>query len=294
VIETGDRFPRRRVRTLDSFLATIDLDDGPEPPLLFLHGNPTHAYLWRNIIPHVRGSRRIVAPDLIGMGASGKPPIDYRFFDHARYLEAFLDELALDRVVLVGHDWGAALALDWWARHPDRVRGIALSEGVIAAFPSWDDFPAGGRTTFRQYRTSEVGEALILDGNRFIEHSLPAAILRPLSPIELDAYRAPFTERAHRRPLLAWPRELPIAGEPADVVARIETCRALLCRSPIPKLLLTAEPGALVRAPLIAWCRARLPALEEVPVGRAVHYPQEDQPEAFGGALRDWLARCCA
>lgn len=291
MIGAGDPYPRRLVPVLDTHLAAIDLDEGPKPAIVLLHGNPTHSYLWRNVIPHLRGGRRLVAPDLVGMGASGKPAIAYRFFDHARYLERLIETLALDQLVFVGHDWGCALALDWWERNPQRVRGIVISEGVLATFPDWEAFPEGGRATFQAYRAPETGEALLLDENAFIERSLPGAILRRLSTAELDAYRAPFPDRASRTPLLAWPRELPIAGEPADVVARLAACRLALTRSNVPKLLLTAEPGALMRAGFVEWCRRHVPSLEVVSVGRAIHYPQEDQPEAFGQALADWLGR---
>jgi haloalkane dehalogenase len=291
VIRADDPYPRRIVSVLDTHMAAVDLDDGPGPAVVLLHGNPTHSYLWRNIIPYLRGGRRIVAPDLVGMGSSGKPPIAYRFFDHARYLDRLIATLGLDQIVFVTHDWGCALALDWWERHPQRVRGIAISEGVLATFPDWEAFPEGGRATFQAYRAPQTGEALILDHNAFIERSLPGAILRRLSTAELDAYRAPFPDCASRSPLLAWPRELPIAGEPADVVARLDACRLALARSDVRKLLLTAEPGALVRAPLIEWCRLHMQSIDVVSVGRAIHYPQEDQPEAFGQALADWLRR---
>ena len=257
----------------------------------FSHGNPTHAYLWRNVIPHVRGRGRIVAPDLIGMGGSGKPSIAYRFSDHARYLAALLDTRSLEGSRHPRCRWGTALALDWWMRNPERVRGLVISEGVFAAVRTWEDFPPAGRATFQAFRTPGMGEQMVLEENRFIEQSLPGAILRGLTPAELAAYRAPFPKREDRIPLLAWPRELPIAGEPADIVALVERSRDALTRSETPKLLLTVEPGALIKAPLVEWCRANLPALEVVSLGRGIHYPQEDQPDAFGAALANWLAR---
>ena len=291
VISKEDPFPRKRIDVLDSFLATIDLDQDAGSPVVFLHGNPTHSYVWRNVIRHVRGLGRIVAPDLIGMGASGRPAIAYRFFDHARYLDAFLNALQLDQITFVAHDWGVALALHWMTRNESRVRGIAMSEGVLAPTPTWEDFPPGGRATFRAFRTPGVGEAMILDNNHFIERSLPAAILRSLAPEELCAYRQPFRKREDRLPMLVWPRELPIAGEPADVVSVVETSLRALCNSPIPKLLLTGDPGALVKRPLVEWCKLNIPSLEIASVGPSIHYPQEDQPEAFGTALAEWLKR---
>lgn len=291
MISADDVFPRQRVDVLDSYLTTIDLDSNVNHSIVFLHGNPTHSYIWRNIIPAIRGMGRIVAPDLIGMGASGKPAIAYRFFDHASYLAAFLDTLQLDEITFVTHDWGAALALDWWTRNQSRVRGIVISEGVLAPTPTWDDFPAGGRATFQGFRTPGLGDTMVLDNNHFIEKSLPGAILRTLSSQELDAYRKPFLKREDRMPMLAWPRELPIAGEPADVVAVVKSSLRKLQSSTIPKLLLTVEPGALIKRPLVNWCRAFVPAIEIVSLGAGIHYPQEDQPQAFGVALRDWLTR---
>jgi haloalkane dehalogenase len=291
MIAPDDPFPRRRIDVLDSHMTTIDIDGECGEPIVFLHGNPTHAYLWRNVIPHIRGRGRIVAPDLIGMGGSGKPAIAYRFCDHARYLAAFLDVLALDRVTFVTHDWGTALALNWWLRNRGRVRRLVISEGILAAVPSWEHFPPAGRSTFQAFRTPGVGERMILDENHFIEQSLPRAILRGLTASELAVYRAPFARRDDRFPLLAWPRELPIAGEPADMVALVECCQDALTRSEMPKLLLTVEPGALIKAPLVEWCRANLPALEIISLGAGIHYPQEDQPDAFGAALANWLAR---
>ena len=187
---------------------------------MFLHGNPTSSYLWRKVLPGVGDPGRLVAPDLIGMGASDKPAIDYRFEDHARYLDAFVDALGLDRVVLVGHDWGGALAFDWAARHPGRVLGVAFLETIVRPL-TWGAFPPSARPVFESLRTPGVGEAMVLDQNVFIEQALPAGVATGLTPEDLDAYRAPYPTPESRRPLLAWPRAMPLGGEPADVVARI-------------------------------------------------------------------------
>jgi haloalkane dehalogenase len=288
-ISADDNFPRRRLDVLGSHLAYID--EGRGDPIVFLHGNPTSSYLWRNVIPHVQPLGRVIAPDLIGMGASGKPDIAYRFADHARYLGAFLDALELRNITFVLHDWGSALGFDWAMRNPDRVRALAFMEAILTPIPSWEQF--GGspvRETFQGFRTPGVGERMILDENVFIERMLPGATLRPLTDAEMERYRAPFHERASRKPMLAWPREIPIAGEPADVVATVCTYRDKLMASPLPKLLFTAEPGGIVRAELVAWARANLPNLEVVPIGAGIHYVQEDHPHEIGEALARWIS----
>lgn len=282
-------YRKRSVAVHGAHMAYVD--EGRGDPMLFLHGNPTSSYLWRNVIPHLRELGRCIAPDLVGMGSSDKPDIAYRFADHARYLAGFIDALGLERVVLVVHDWGSALGLDWAMRHPSRVRGVAMMEAILAPLPTWAAFPARDRELFQRLRTPGAGERLIFDENLFIEKILPGGVVRALAPEELDAYRAPFIERAARAPMLAWPRELPIAGEPADVVAVVERYRDALIRSPLPKLLFTVEPGALVPPALAAWCRAHWPALETVALGEGRHFVQEDHPHAIGKALADWFAR---
>jgi haloalkane dehalogenase len=225
------------------------------------------------------------------MGRSDKPDIPYRFADHARYLAAFIDALGLERITLVVHDWGSALGFDWAMRSPARVRGLVFMEAILQPVPSWEQFSAPVREIFQQMRTPGIGEQLVLEQNIFIEQLLPGAVVRKLSAEELAAYRAPYPDPRSRRPLLAWPRELPIAGEPADVIAMVDTYRDALCRSPIPKLLFTVEPGGLVPPPVVQWCRANLPQLEVVPLGAGVHYVQEDHPHAIGEGLAAWLRR---
>ena len=288
-ISPDDPFPRRTVDVLGARMAYID--EGQGDPILFLHGNPTSSYLWRNVIPHVRSQGRCIAPDLIGMGRSDKPDIGYRFVDHARYLAAFLEALELRRIALVVHDWGSALGLDWAMRHADRVRGLAMMEAILTPIESWSDFHADGRQLFQGFRTPGVGEKMVLDDNIFVEKLLPGSVVRGLTDAEMTHYRAPFIERSARRPVLAWPREIPIEGTPADVVAIVTAYRDALCRSPIPKLVFTVEPGALLPAPMVAWCRAHLPNLEVVALGAGHHFVQEDHPHAIGRALSGWLAR---
>lgn len=260
-------------------------------PIVFLHGNPTSSYLWRHILPVVGASGRCLAPDLIGMGESGKPDIAYTFDDHARYLDGWLDALALDQVVLVGHDWGGALAFDWAARHPGRVRGIAFTETIVKPM-SWEEFPAGARPLFESMRTPGVGEEMVLNQNMFIEQALPRTTVRGLSEADLAVYRRPYPTRQSRIPLLQWPRSMPLDGEPVDVVARISAYGEWLADSAgVPKLLLTFEPGpgTMMGTQIVNWCAAHISGLEIQTHGPAGHHTPEDQPEAIAASLIAWL-----
>jgi haloalkane dehalogenase len=282
-------FAKKYVDVHGSRMAYVD--EGSGDPILFLHGNPTSSYLWRNVIPHLKGVGRCIAPDLIGMGDSDKPALDYRFVDHARYLDGFIAKLDLSRITFVVHDWGSALGFDWATRHPERVRALAFMEAILAPVPSWEQFSPAGREIFQKLRTPGIGEVMVLDENMFVEQLLPGSVVRKLSAEEMAHYRAPFVERAARKPMLAWPRQIPIAGEPADVVAIVSRYQEELTRSPLPKLLLTVEPGILVPAPLVAWCKASLPKLEVVALGQGLHFVQEDHPHAIGQHIAEWLRR---
>jgi haloalkane dehalogenase len=270
------------------------VDEGQGDPILFLHGNPTSSYLWRNIIPHVRGLGRCIAPDLIGMGQSDKPDLAYSFADHARYLDGFIRALGLRNITLVVHDWGSALGFDWAMRHEAAVRGLAFMEAIITPVESWEQFPEGARETFRAMRTPGVGERLVLEENVFIEQLLPRAVVRGLSETERAHYRAPFPDPASRKPVLAWPRQIPIAGEPKEVVDVVTASREALRRSRLPKLLFTASPGGMMSPLLVTWCRENLPNLEIIDVGAGIHYLQEDQPHAIGRGLAAWIERLVA
>jgi haloalkane dehalogenase len=264
------------------------VDMGSGQPVVFLHGNPTWSYLWRNVIPHVGGTMRCLAPDLIGMGQSGKsPPGAYRFVDHARYLDACFDAvLTTAPVVLVVHDWGSALGFYWASRHRARVRAIAYMEAIVQP-RVWSDFPPSRDEAFRNLR-SPKGETLILDDNFFIEHLLPRSVIRPLTDQEMDAYRAPFRNRSDRWPMLVWPRELPIEGQPADVVRIVQEYGAWLAASDVPKLFINAEHGALIGSRAREFCRS-WPHQDEVTV-KGIHYVQEDSPAEIGAALQRFLA----
>ncbi|MEU4730143.1 haloalkane dehalogenase [Streptomyces sp. NPDC023588] len=277
---------------LDSTMYHRELGAGA--PMVFLHGNPTSSHLWRNVLPAVGAPGRLLAPDLIGMGKSGKPDIAYTFPDQARYLDAWFDALGLDDVVLVGHDWGGALAFDWAARHPGRVRGVAFTETIVKPM-TWEEFPEGGRPMFRAIKTPQIGEAVILDDNAFIEQALPGTVATPLDPADLDVYRRPFPTRESRRPLLQWPRSMPLGGEPTDVVARIQDYDKWLATSTdVPKLLLTfaAGPGTMMGPEMVDWCARNIAGLEiEHHDAVAGHHTPEDQPLTIAAALTAWADR---
>lgn len=272
----------RSVPVLDSTMAYRE--QGTGAPIVFLHGNPTSSHLWRRVMPHVAGLGRCLAPDLIGMGRSGRNPSgSYRFVDHARYLDAWFDAAGVTGgAVLVVHDWGSALGFHWARRHPERVRGIAYMEAIVTPL-SWADWPESGRAIFQALR-SPAGEELVLQKNVFVERILPASILRTLSPEEHDAYRRPFREPGEsRRPTLTWPREIPIEGEPMDVHDIVADYGAWLAQSPLPKLFVNAEPGSILVGRQRALCRA-WPNQNEVTV-KGSHFIQEDSPDEIGRAV---------
>ena len=263
---------------------------GTGDPILFLHGNPTSSYLWRNVIPHVEALGRCIAPDLIGMGDSDKlpdsGPQSYSFEEHRRYLDGLIEALDVrTNVVLVGHDWGSVLAFDWARRHPDAVRGIAFMEPLQAV--AWDRWSPETRAFFERLRSPE-GERMVLEENRFVEWLLPLRIMRKLTPAEMDAYRRPFREAGEaRRPTLSWPRQLPIGGEPAEIVAITEANDAWLASTQVPKLFINVEPGTISTEERDR-CRS-WPNTAEVTV-RGLHFVQEDSPDEIGKALAVWHA----
>jgi haloalkane dehalogenase len=278
------------VEVHDSFMAYTEVGRGTVP-VVFLHGNPTSSYLWRKVVPHVEGQARCLAPDLIGMGASGKPDIGYRFADHVSYLDAWFDALGLAEIVIVGHDWGGALGLDWAARHPGRVRGAALVETFLRPM-RWADYPPQGAELFRSFR-SPKGEEMILQNNMFIEFNLPRGVTGGLATDDHDVYRAPYPDPASRRPLLAWPREIPIDGDPADVHERVLAYGRWMADTPqVPKLVMTVEPGVGMGSPeTVAWAKETFANVEVESVGPGGHHAPEDQPEAIGRAIARWLNR---
>lgn len=284
-IATDDLHPRHRVRVLDAEIEYVDAGSGD--PIVFLHGNPTSSYLWRNVLPHVAGLGRLLAPDLVGMGRSSPAPSGpLRFVEHARYLDAWFDALGLERnVVLVLHDWGSVLGFHRAHRYPQHVQGIAYMEALVQP-RSWDDFPPARAGLFRALRSPE-GERLAVDGNFFVETVLPKSVLRPLSDIEMDAYRTPTASAAARLQTLLWARELPIDGTPADVDAIVADYADGLERSTVPKLFVNAEPGALLTGRARDFCRT-WPNQREVTVP-GIHYLQEDSPAAIGAAIATFV-----
>jgi haloalkane dehalogenase len=266
------------------------IDVGQGEPVLFLHGNPTSSYLWRNIIPHVSGQARCIAPDLIGMGKSDHPDIPYRYDDHYRYVSGFIDALDLkSKVTLVIHDWGSGLGFRWAHDHEDQVRAIAFMESIVSTL-EWKDMPSDFRMAFRVMRTPGLGWLMISVANMFVKKMLPDATHRDLSSEAQAYYASAFPTVASRKALRQWPREVPIAGKPADNVAVIEAYREWLTRTELPKLLFHADPGALIDAEAVAWCRENLSNLQTVDIGDGIHFVQEDNPDLIGSELAKWYA----
>lgn len=272
--------------TLDVLDSTIHYEREGDGPFVYLHGNPTSSHVWRDVLPRTGG----LAPDLIGMGRSGKPDSAYRFADHARYLDAWFDALELEDVILVGYDWGGALAFDWAARHPERVRGIAFFETILKPL-EWDEYPAVAQERFKAFRTPGVGERMVLEENVFITQALQATTLSTLGDADYDIYAAPYPTPESRRPLLEWSRSAPIGGEPAEMVTRVNAYDAWLASSAdVPKLLLTfdSSPTLMIGPELTAWCAANIANLTITACGPAGHMAPEDRPEAIAEAVAEW------
>lgn len=282
------RYEKKRTSVLGATMAYVEVGTGD--PIVLLHGNPTSSYLWRDVFPHLEGLGRCIAPDLVGMGDSDPlpdpGPMRYSFVEHRRRLDAFLEQLGVtDRVVLVLHDWGSGLGFDWANRHRGAVSGIAYTEAIVRPM-TWEEFPADGREIFQAFR-SEVGEELVLDKNLFVEGVLPAATLRDLGS-DLDVYRAPYRQAGERRrPMLDWPRQLPIEGEPADVVGIVEAYGQWLASSPVPKLFVNAEPGSILVGAQREFCRT-WPNQREVTVP-GIHFVPEDSGDEIGRHVAQWL-----
>lgn len=287
-ISAVDPYARSRVDVLDSEIEFVD--EGAGDAIVFLHGNPTSSYLWRNVIPHVSGLGRALAPDLVGMGRSSRAPGgSYRFADHRRYLDAWFEAAKIgERVVIVGHDWGGALGFDWARRNARRVAGIAYMETMVRPL-AWAEWPESARKIFQAMR-SPAGEDLVLQKNVFVERILPASVLRGLSEAEMAVYRAPYSEPGEsRRPTLTWPREIPLDGTPKDVVEIVEGYGRWLAGSALPKLFINAEPGSILVGAQRDTCRA-WPNQEEATV-RGSHFIQEDSPGEIGAALAGFVRR---
>jgi haloalkane dehalogenase len=282
-------YTKNRIKVLDYDMAYVD--EGQGAPVVFLHGNPTSSYLWRNVIPHVTPHGRCIAPDLIGMGDSDKladsGPGAYRFVEHRRFLDAFLSETGVtENVVFVVHDWGSALGFDWAYRHPDSVRGLVYMEAIVQPL-NWSDWPEQARNFFERLRSQE-GEEIILKNNAFVERILPASILRNLTEAEMAEYRRPFFNPGEdRRPTLTWPREIPIYGEPADVTGIVADYGKWLDTAPVPKLFVNAEPGMILTGAQREYCRSWANQ-QEITV-KGLHFIQEDSPDTIGEAIAGFI-----
>ena len=264
------------------------IDEGEGDPILFIHGNPTSSYLWRNIIPYVEPHGRVIAVDLIGMGKSDKPAIDYRFVDHAKYLDGFIEKLGLKNITLVVHDWGSALGFNYAMQHEDNVKGIAFMEAILMPL-TWSEFPDDFKKIFQTFRTPGAGYDLIVNKNFFVEQILPGGILRNLTEEEMNQYRQPYEIAESRKPVWVWPNEIPIDGKPADVHKIVTDYNNWLQETELPKLLFYASPGAITNASAGDWSKANLKNLQTVDLGQGIHYLQEDHPEAIGRALANWI-----
>lgn len=285
-ISTEDVSYRKHVQVLDTQMAYVDVGEGD--PIVFLHGNPTPSYLWRNIIPQLIPFGRCLAPDYVGMGNSGAAPDGrYRFVDHQRYLDAWFEALDLKKnVILVLHDWGSALGFCWAQRHPDRVKAIVYMEGIVRPFASWDEWPEVTRAFFQGQRTA-AGEDLILQKNLFIEYLLP---LRGIPADAIEVYRRYFRNPGEsRRPMLSWTRDLPIAGEPADVVEIVESYAQWMAKSPIPKLFIDAEPGGFLIGPVRDFCRTWANQREVTMKG--AHFLTEEAPDEVAELITRYIAQ---
>ena len=269
------------------------IDEGEGDAIIFQHGNPTSSYLWRNVMPHLEGQGRLIACDLIGMGDSEKltnsGPDSYNYFEHRDFLFTLLEELNIGKqVVFVIHDWGSALGFDWSFQNQERVQGIAYMEGIVKPV-TWDEWPENATKVFQGFR-SEAGESMVLDKNIFVERVLPSSIMRELSEEEMDEYRRPFLNPGEdRRPTLSWPRQIPIQGEPKEVVEVVENYSKWLSSSDLPKLFINADPGSILTGKQREFCRS-WPNQEEVTV-KGTHFMQEDSPHEIGKAVSRFVSK---
>jgi len=283
-------YEKSRLTVLGSEMAYVDAGQGD--PVVFLHGNPTSSYLWRNILPAIEKTNRVITPDLIGMGDSDKPDIGYTYPDHAAHLHGLLDALDLQNVTLVVHDWGSALGLDWAAKNEDRIKAIAFMEAIlppVAPMPSYEAMGPFGEL-FRAWRTPDVGEKMILEENFFVNEVLAKmGVIKPLNADVLAEYNRYYPTSASRQPILQWPREVPIGGKPAHSVEAVNRYSEWFFASDIPKLMIHAEPGALIPPEAAEYLKANLMNLTAANIGAGVHYLQEDNPAAISTTIAEWL-----
>jgi haloalkane dehalogenase len=267
------------------------LEQGQGEPIVFLHGNPASSYLWRNVVPIVAANARCIVPDLIGMGRSDKPPIEYSFFDHVKYVEGLLDQLGLDRYTLVLHDWGCIIGFYHAMRNERKVRGLAFMEAMFKPYPRLEDFPEKVQPVFKMFRTPEVGYQKIVEENMFIEQVVPTSMIRKLTPEEMEEYRRPFRDPPSRKVIWQFANQLPIAGQPEEVWQAATDYARWLKGTKLPKLLLWARPGLITTKKDVDWARRNLKNLEDKCVGEGIHFHQEDQPAAIGRRVAEWHAK---
>jgi haloalkane dehalogenase len=263
------------------------IEEGTGDPIVFIHGNPTSSYLWRIIIPYLTPHGRCIALDLIGMGKSDKPEIDYRLVDHINYVEGFIEKMELTNITFVIHDWGSALGFHYAMHHERNIKGLAFMEAILKS-ANWDNFPKDFKMGFKLFRTPVIGWLMIVGMNIFVEQILPKAIVRKLTEAEKNHYRAPYKRLQDRKPLWRWPNELPIEGQPADVTKIVEHYNRKLQDSELPKLLFFAHPGGILRSAMVEWCEQNLKNLKTVDTGPGIHYLQEDNPHLIGSELAQW------
>lgn len=263
------------------------IDEGEGDPILFLHGNPTSNYLWRNVIPYLTPHARCIAPDLIGLGKSDKPDIPYHFFDHSKYLESFIKKLGLTNVTLVLHDWGSGLGFHYGMRHESNLKGIAFMESMMKPL-NWEDLAFSNRVGFTLFRAPVVGWFLTSILNVFVNQFMPQGISRKLIKAEMDVYKAPFRTVRSRRPLVQFPRMVPLGGQPEDLFEVISTYSQKLQQSDLPKILFYADPGALIGPKDVEWAKRNIKDLETVDIGTGIHFVQEDNPHKIGEELARW------
>lgn len=263
------------------------IDEGEGDPVLFLHGNPTSSYLWRNIIPYLSANARCIAPDLIGMGKSDKPDIAYRFTDHYDYLKNFMEKLGLANITLVVHDWGSALGFHYADEHPENIKGIAFMEAIYKV-PKYSDLPVKPKLAFKFLRTPGLGWLMISVLNLFVKKILPDLVIRELTKKEQEIYSEPYPTIRSRKPLQVWPEEVPFDGRPEDVSETVQSYHSWLKKTDIPKICFYAEPGLLIQREDLKWIAKNFPDTKTVSLGRGLHYLQEDHPHRIGEELRTW------
>ncbi len=288
-ISTEMPYKTQFVTVKGSKMAYVEAGEGD--PILFLHGNPTSKYLWRNIMPHLESQGRVIAPDLIGMGESDKPNIPYRYHDHYRYLTGFIDALGLTKnITLVLHDWGSGLGFNFAAQNAERIKAIAFMEAMVQPM-TFSDLPAQFRLGFRMMRTPGIGWLMVSVGNMFIKQMLPQSIVRTLTDAEQAVYAKPYPTVGSRKPVLQWPREVPLDGKPADVHSIISNYSRWLQQTEIPKLFFYASPGGIIDAEDAVWVKKTFPNITSFDLGKGIHFVQEDNPHFIGEKLSEWHAQ---